>query len=198
MSDYRLSLAPRTAQDAQDAAKTILEQSEAEMGMVPNMYARMANSPGLLQTYTEGYNRFREESGFSAAEQEVVLLTISRHNGCTYCMAAHSMIADNMSGVPEADLQALRDGKPLVDGQLRALADFCQHLLETQGHPQSQAVEQFLAAGYTERQILEIVLAMAVKLLSNYSNHLFQTPVDDAFAAYTWPADADDDRAQTG
>jgi len=198
MSEYRLSLAPRTEQDAEGAAKTILEQSRAEMGMVPNMYARMANSPGLLQTYADGYKRFREESGFSPAEQEVVLLTISRYNGCTYCMAAHSMIADKMSGVPEADLQALRDDRPLEDGKLRALANFCQHLLETQGHPQAQAVEQFLAAGYTERQILEIVLAMAVKLLSNYSNHLFETPVDDAFAAYTWPADAGDDQAQAG
>lgn len=154
--------------------------------MIPNMYANMANSPGLLATYTDGYNRFRENSGFSSAEQEVVFLTISRHNGCTYCMAAHSMIAEKMSGVPSDDLQALRDGAPLIDTKLKVLNEFTQHLLESQGHPQEEAVKQFLAAGYEEKQILEIVLAMAVKLLSNYSNHLFDTPVDEAFSAYAW------------
>ena len=177
---------PNPPQDAQDSARTILENSKKAMGMIPNMYANMANSPGLLATYTDGYNRFRENSGFSPAEQEVVFLTISRHNGCTYCMAAHSMIAEKMSGVPNDDLQALRDGAPLVDKKLKVLNEFIRHLLESQGHPQAEAVNQFLAAGYKETQILEIVLAMAVKLLSNYTNHLFDTPVDEAFSACTW------------
>lgn len=188
MSHYRLSLPAKTLQDAQDSARTVLENSKKAMGMIPNMYANMANSPGLLSTYTDGYNRFRENSGFTPAEQEVVFLTISRHNGCTYCMAAHSMIAVKGSGVPDADLQALRDGTPLPDGKLKALSEFTQHLLESQGHPGEEAVKQFLSAGYQEQQILEIVLAMAVKLLSNYSNHLFDTPVDAAFADYSWPS----------
>lgn len=189
MSQSRLSLSAKTPQDAQGSAKAVLENSQRSMGMIPNMYANMANSPGLLATYADGYNRFREDSGFTPAEQEVVFLTISRHNGCNYCMAAHSMIADKMSGVPSGDLQALRDGTPLVDDKLKALNEFTQHLLESQGHPREEAVRQFLAAGYEERQVLEIALGMAVKLLSNYSNHLFDTPVDDAFADYSWSSE---------
>ena len=189
MSHFRLSLPARSLQDSEGQARTVLEDSQASMGMIPNMYANMAHSPGLLSTYADGYQRFRESSGFTPTEQEVVLLTISRYNGCTYCMAAHSMIADNMSGVPAAELQALRDGSPLADDRLRALNEFTWHLLDRQGHAEKEAVERFLAAGYSERQVLEIVLAMAVKLLSNYSNHLFATPVDDAFAGYAWSAD---------
>lgn len=186
MSHYRMSLSAKTPEDAQGSARAVLENSKKGMGMIPNMYANMANSPGLLTTYTDGYNRFRENSGFTPAEQEVVFLTISRHNGCTYCMAAHSMIAEKMSDVPAADLQALRDGKPLTDSKLKALNEFTRHLLESAGRPQDVAVKEFLAAGYKEQQVLEIVLAMAVKLLSNYSNHLFETEVDDAFADYRW------------
>lgn len=187
MTKYQISLPKITSENADPQARIVLDDAKANMGMVPNMYANMANSPGLLTTYSDGYNRFREKSGFSPAEQEVVLLTISRHNGCTYCMAAHSMIADKMSGVPEADLEALRNAEPLPDIRLRSLNEFTRHLLESGGRPGEEEVRQFLAAGYSEHQILEIVLAMAVKLLSNYSNHLFDTQVDDAFADYAWP-----------
>jgi AhpD family alkylhydroperoxidase len=61
------------------------------------MYAVMANSPGLLETYATGYAAFREASGFTPAEQEVVLLTVSHENGCEYCVAAHSFLADQVS-----------------------------------------------------------------------------------------------------
>jgi len=188
MSHYRISLEAKNVETAESTAKSVLESSEKNMGMIPNMYANMANSPGLLSTYADGYNRFRENSGFSPAEQEVVLLTISRYNGCTYCMAAHSMIADKMSGVPAADLSALRDGRPLADDKLRALSEFTLHMLESRGHPGDAEVKRFLESGFSERQILEIVLAMAVKLLSNYSNHMFETPVDEAFSDYAWSA----------
>jgi len=186
MTKYRLSLPATTPEEADPQAKIVLDDAKTNMGMVPNMYANMANSPGLLTTYSDGYNRFRENSGFSPAEQETVLLTISRHNGCAYCMAAHSMIADKVSGVAADDLKALRNGETLPDDKLNCLNVFTRHLLESHGLPGEDEVKQFLAAGYTERHILEIVLAMAVKLLSNYSNHLFETKVDDAFADYTW------------
>lgn len=116
----------------------------------------------------------------------MILLTISRHNGCTYCMAAHSMIAAQMSSVSEPVLQALRDGKSLSTVNLRILNEFVKHLLETGGRPQQEQVERFVQAGYQEKYILEILLAMAVKLLSNYRNHLFETPLDNAFSNYVW------------
>lgn len=78
----------------------------AQSGFVPDMYAGMVNSPGLLEKYLLGYERFRKESGFTPVEQEVVLLTISRFHGCTYCMTAHSMIAAKMSKVPRDVLEA--------------------------------------------------------------------------------------------
>ncbi len=83
----------RTAEG--DAAERLAD-APAATGMVPNMYGVMANSPGLLATYLDGYQRFRIGSGFTPAEQETVFLTISGYNACDYCMAAHSFIADHM------------------------------------------------------------------------------------------------------
>ncbi len=185
-AEFKLSLSPRTAADAEPSAKLALESALKALGFIPNMYAGMANSPGLLDTYLHGYQQFREQSGLTPAEQEVVFLTISRTNGCRYCVAAHSLLADKMSNVPPPVTEAIRDGCKIPDSKLSALSTFTRILVETRGLPARTDVDAFLGAGYGERQILEIILAIAVKTISNYSNHLFHTPVDDAFASRLW------------
>ena len=89
MTDYRSPLEPRTVDTAEGDAATRLAATHKALGMVPNMYAVMANSPGLLATYLDGYQWFRSASGFTPGEQEAVFLTISRFNESDYCMAAH-------------------------------------------------------------------------------------------------------------
>lgn len=185
-----LSLSPVTLENADPRAKSVLEKAKASVGFIPNMYAGMANSPGLLQTYLDGYGAFRAHSGFTPAEQEVVFLTISRENGCDYCMAAHSMIAEKVSKVNTDVLRALRSGSGITDPRLAALSTFTSHMFTTRGRPAAANLKAFLGAGYNEAQVLEIVLALAVKTLSNYANHVNNPKVDDAFAAYAWSPSA--------
>ncbi len=185
-ADYRLTLTPLDEARSDTLAAIRLRNAQAAFGFVPNMFAVMANAPGLLDTYVHGYERFRELSCFSPAEQEVVLLAISRENGCTYCVSAHSFMADNMSGVAVEVTDAIRDGQPIPDARLAALHGFTRIMVAKRGLPDRADVGAFLAAGYSERQILEIVLAIAVKTLSNYANHLFHTPLDAAFSGRAW------------
>lgn len=185
-ADYKLTLSPVTESNADTLAAERLRSAKAKLGFVPNMYSVMANLPGLLDTYIHGYERFRELSGFTPVEQEVVLLAISRENGCTYCVAAHSFIADKMSGVPEAVTNAIRDGRPIPDAKLAALHDFTRTMVVKRGLPSSADVSAFLAAGYSEHHVLDVILAIAVKTLSNYANHIFHTPVDGTFAGRMW------------
>ena len=185
-SEHKLSLSALSPSEAEPLATSRLEEAQNKLGFIPNMYSVMANSPGLLDTYIHGYNLFRTQSGFTPAEQEVVLLAISRENGCTYCVAAHSFIADKMSGVPVAVTNAVRDGVPIPDAKLAALHDFARTMVVKRGLPGKADVAAFLAAGFSERHILEIVLAISVKTLSNYANHLSHTPVDGAFAGRVW------------
>lgn len=186
LSEYKLSLAPQTLENAGAEARAVLDKALAQVGFIPEMYARMVHSPGLLNTYLDGYTAFRRDSGFTPAEQEVVFLVISRTNGCEYCVAAHSMLADVKSGVPAEVTDAIRDGRPVPDPRLAALARFTRTMVEARGLPSRPDAEAFLAAGYGERQVLEIVLAIAVKTLSNYANHLFHTPLDAMFAGRAW------------
>jgi uncharacterized peroxidase-related enzyme len=167
-----------------------LKAAQAGMGMVPNMYAAMVNLPALLDTYNHGYAKFRAEAGFTPVEQEVVFLAISRFNGCHYCVAAHSFVGDMMSKVPTEVTDAIRDGHKVPDAKLEALRAFAHQMTENRGNPSLDQAKAFLAAGYTEEHILGIILAISVKVISNYTNHIFHTELDPGFAVRAWQVDA--------
>jgi AhpD family alkylhydroperoxidase len=120
----------------------------------------------------------------------VVLLSISRENGCDYCVSAHSFLADRASGVPVEVTDAIREGQPCPDARLAVLSAFTQHLVSTRGRPARTEADVFLSNGYTETQMLYLILAIAVKTISNYSNHIFETPLDAAFASRAYDSSA--------
>ena len=150
----------------------------------------MANDPAVLGGYMRRHDAFGETSAFTPAEQEVVFLTISRINGRSCCMAAHSMIAEKKSGVPADSLDVLRSGTPLPDEKLDSVARFTVAMVEARGNPGPAAVGEFLRAGYTAQQVLAVVLAIACKTYSNMVNHLAGTEVDAPFQPYSMMADA--------
>lgn len=183
---FRVTLPFRQTDDPDATVSQPLAAVQKTMGMVPNMYRAMANFPALLDTYQHGYQQIRENSGFSAIEQEVLFLSISRENGCSYCVAAHSFMADAMSKVPPVVTDAIRDGEPIPDAKLEALRKFTQKMVASRGNPSTEDAEAFLNAGFSEEQILGVILAIGVKVFSNYTNHLFDTKVDAAFAGRGW------------
>ena len=186
MESYKMNLKKIDLESADSLQKLIVEDATKKNGGWPNMYGNMINSTGLLKTYLHGYNLFRTESGFTPIEQEVVFLTLSYKNECNYCMAAHSFIADKISKVPTEITDAIRAGLPIEDNKLQALSQFTKQLFDSRGKPSKEEVINFLAVGYDEKKILEIILAIAVKTLSNYSNHVFHSEVDDMFKGRTW------------
>ena len=181
-------LAFLTIETATGKAKSLLEQAKQQLGFVPIMYGAMANEPALYEAYANSYASFRAECDFSPIEQEVIFLAISRENNCHYCMAAHSFVADKMSGVPTEITDAIRDGRPISDPKLAVLAEFTKVMVASRGNPSDADVAAFKAAGYSEKNILGIILAISVKTLSNYTNHVFHTPIDDVFESRVWKA----------
>lgn len=182
---YKIELKPVEMENADPTQQEILQRAKKANGMIPNMYKNMVNLPGLQETYDTGYHKFREKSGFTPAEQEVVLLTISIANSCGYCTAAHSYIAENVSKTPQDVIEAIREGKEIKDDKLKALHEFTKVMNESRGNPTPEQAQKFLDAGYSEKQILAIILAQAVKTISNYSNHIFHTEIDEAFSSNT-------------
>jgi uncharacterized peroxidase-related enzyme len=175
---------------AAERPRELMEKTRQQLGFVPNMYGVMANEPAMFEAYVSGYGAFRKESGFTPVEQEVIFLAVSRANGCEYCMAAHSLVAEKMTRVPADVTQALRDGQPIGDAKLAALAGFTRRMVEARGRPEKHEIATFLAAGYSERNILGIIFAIGIKTLSNYTNEVFRTPLDPVFAGWEWKAKA--------
>lgn len=148
----KLTLPLLTEDTAPEKGREILSNTRRTQGFIPNMYGEMAHAPGALSTYLHGYDWFRKESGFTPAEQEVVLLVISRENACHYCIAAHSMLAEKISKVPSQALQAIREGAAIDDPKLRALAAFVQEMVQTRGNPSAASLQTFTGAGYSEHR----------------------------------------------
>ncbi len=190
VNEARLELEKVAIEKAEPLARATLETAQQKLGMIPNMYAYMANAPALLETYRLGYELFRQGSGFTPVEQEVIFLSISYENGCEYCMAAHSFLADVQSKVPAGVTEALRKGTHIPDARLQALSRFTRLLVQKRGRPSQADLVLFRAAGYKDAQVLQIILAIGVKTLSNYTNHICGTPVDNAFIKRAWTRSA--------
>lgn len=187
-SNYQIKLSALTIDNAEPDAKSLLESAKKNLGFIPNMYAYMANAPILLDSYLYAYALFRQKSGFTPVEQEVIFLTISKENSCHYCVAAHSFVGDAMSKVPTEVTNAIREGITIPDVKLQSLSAYTKVLVNTRGNPCEVSTAAFFSAGYNELDILNIVQAISVKTLSNYANHLFQTPLDEIFKAREWHA----------
>lgn len=173
-----------TIETAPDQSVALLEGAQKAFGFVPNLIGVLAESPAAAEAYLT-LSQIFEKSSLSPAECQGAILAISRYNECDYCMAVHSVIASTQK-VPAEVIQAIRNDQPIVDGKLEALRTFATTVVDKRGWVSDDDVAAFLSAGFTHAQILEIILAASLKTLSNYANHVAETPLDDAFASRAW------------
>ncbi|WP_020591553.1 carboxymuconolactone decarboxylase family protein [Kiloniella laminariae] len=167
---------------APEGSRPLLEQSIKSFGMVPNLHGVLAASPSALEAYQLLHGLF-QNSSFDADELTVVWQTINVEHNCTYCVPAHSMIAHSMK-VDAGLIDALRNRKPMPNSKLQALHDTTLKILRNRGHLSEAEVQAFYAEGYGPQQLLEIILGMAQKVMSNYTNHLAGTPLDEPFKKF--------------
>ncbi len=170
---------------APEQSVPVLEKVEQAFGFIPNITAVLASSPLALSAYAAVNGLLEKNASFTPQEQQVAILSINRANGCTYCMAAHSAVAEK-AGVDGKTIQALRDGRDPENAKYAAVAKFARLLVEERGWVSEDEQQAFLDAGYTPAHILDLVTIVALKTMSNYTNHLAETPLDEAFEARRW------------
>ncbi|MBY0610562.1 MAG: carboxymuconolactone decarboxylase family protein [Beijerinckiaceae bacterium] len=173
-----------TAETAPEASKTTLAGVKSAFGFVPNLQANMAESPELLAGYSTLWDLFSKTS-LTPTEQQVVYLTANFENECHYCMAGHTMLS-KMQKIDDAIVEAIRSGTVIPDARLEALHIFAAKVVSERGFVGDAAVEAFIAAGYTKRNVLEVVLGAGTKLLSNYTNHIVHTKLDAFMKGAEW------------
>lgn len=154
--------------------QAIFDSLTKGIGKVPNLFATLAHSENALATYMALQNA---KSSLSGKAREVVNLVVSQVNGCDYCLAAHSMVG-KMTGFEDSQLMEIRNGKASFDGKLDALARFVKGVTESRGHVDQAFVDSFLAAGWTKENLVDTIVAIGDKTVTNYLHSTTKVPVD--------------------
>ncbi len=130
-----------TVESAPEKAKPLLKGIQSSYGFIPNLLANMAEAPALLESYTTLAGIF-DKTSLTETERQIILMTNNRLNDCTYCMAAHSWIAENKA-VPADVIASLREGTAIADPKLEALRRFTIVINETRGWPSEADIKAF-------------------------------------------------------
>ncbi|KLN61811.1 carboxymuconolactone decarboxylase [Kiloniella spongiae] len=171
-----------TKETAPESSHPLLDNSLKSFGMIPNLHAVLAESPAALEAYQNLHTLFQKTS-FDAEELTVVWQTINIEHECHYCIPAHTAIA-HMMKVDASIIDALRNKTDLPTEKLQVLRSTTLALVRNRGRLAPSEVQTFKEVGYKNQQLLEIVLGLAQKIMSNYTNHLADTPVDEPFKKF--------------
>lgn len=178
-----------TKTTAPDASREVLAGIEANLGFIPNVYGVFAGVPAALHALA-ALNMNFEETSFTAAEREIIALTTSVFNQCPYCVAGHSIFALEQ-GVDQATIDAIRTGDLSVDPRLHAIGRMTRDILEKKGSLGVAEIRPFLNAGFQPAQILELLIGVAGKMMTNFASKITRVPLDPAFADQAWsPTDS--------
>ncbi len=167
---------PATIADAPAASQPLLQAVEKQLGLVPNLFRLIANSPAALDGYLALSGALAKGS-LPAPTRERIALAVAELNGCTYCLAAHTYIGAHMAKLDPAEIIANRRGHS-TDPKADAAVRFATSVVTARGHVDDDTVRAVKLAGYSDAQVVEIVLHVALNTLTNYVNEVAQTVVD--------------------
>ncbi|HEY4108694.1 carboxymuconolactone decarboxylase family protein [Puia sp.] len=163
-----------TRDEVSSRDQAIFDSLQKSVGFVPNLYAYFAKNETALRDYLALQNR---KSTLSTKEREIVNLVTSQINGCRYCQAAHTVLG-KMAGFTDAQVLDIRRGRAPFDAKFDALARFVASMVENRGKASEASREAFFAAGYTEANMIDVVIAAGDKLISNYIHNLTELEID--------------------
>ena len=177
----RLTL--HSLETAPDASKPLVERAIRNNGYLPNLIAVLANAPAALETYLT-VGEINARASLTLAEREVVQITAARLHGCEFCIAGHSAIALKKAALSTADVVALQEGQPTGQARLDAVQAFTAAVIAARGAASGVSLSEFRAAGYGDRQALEVVLGVSLATLCNFANVLAASPVNPELEPY--------------
>lgn len=163
-------------EQSQAAARPLLDAVHKQLGVVPNLMKLVGQSPAALEGYL-ALNAALAKGALSAPLRERIALAIAEYNGCDYCLSAHSYLAANLAKISAAEIDAAREAHS-SDAKTAAALKFAHRVAAERGRVADGDLAALRAAGFGEADIIEIVLNVALNVLTNYINNVAQTDVD--------------------
>lgn len=174
-----------TKETASKEAQLLIDRSIKNYGFLPKLHSILCVAPATYQAYLDTFALFETRTTFSPLEQQIVFMTANYENDCHYCVPGHTYLMQH-KGMPGDVIEALREGTPIKDQKLQALRHYTKTLLEKRGHVGDAELKAFLGAGYTQRQALEVLVGLASKLISNFTNSIAGTELDEPVKKFDW------------
>lgn len=174
-----------TKEDAPEESLELMNRSLATYGFMPKMHEILAGAPAAYQAYLDTFALFENNTTLTPLEQQIVFQTSNYENDCHYCVPGHSYIMKSKK-MPADVIEALREGIPISDKKLEALRTYTRRVIENRGHLSEVELGEFFAAGYSPRQALEVLVGLSAKLISNFTNALAKTELDEGVKAFAW------------
>lgn len=154
--------------------QSIFGQLEKGLGFVPNLYAYFAKNDTALGDYLTLQNR---KSTLKAKEREVINLVVSQYNGCRYCQSAHTALG-KMNGFTDDQIIELRKGSASFDSKTKALAEFALSVVANKGNASEETKVAFFDAGYSEANMIDVIIVVGDKTIANYIHNLAGFAID--------------------
>jgi AhpD family alkylhydroperoxidase len=173
-----------TTETAPQAVRRTMAATEKRLGYLPAAVARLATAPLLLDGFLKLSGMF-EATSLDPLARETVIMTMATRNRCHVCVAMHTAALQRLDADPTL-VTALREDKPLPDERLQALRDFTLTALATAGEVPEDDLAAFVAAGFTTRQALEVMLGIGAYTLSTFANRLTRAPLDEPMTPFAW------------
>ena len=163
-----------TREQVSPANQALFDQLQQQLGFVPNLYATFALSEQALASYLAFQNA---RSSIRGKAREVINLVVSQVNECAYCLAAHTAL-DAMVGFSPEQILDIRRGTAPFDPKLDALARLVKQVALDRGHADAALLDAFFAAGWTQENLVDTLVVIGDKVVSNYLHSTTQIPVD--------------------
>ena len=162
-------------ESAPASIRPTLDAIHGAVGVTPNMFRAVANSPASLASM---WGAFGALGGGTLGAQlgEQIAVAVADRNACNYCLAAHTALG-RAAGVSAQDMRAAQAGTS-TDPATAAALRFALKLVDARGQASEVDVAAVRAAGFSDEAIVEIVAHVALNLFTNYVNVAFAVPVD--------------------
>ncbi len=165
-----------TIEQSLEASKPLLAAVQQQLGVVPNLMKLVGHSPAALEGYLS-LNGALAKGKLNVQLRESIALTVAEYNGCDYCLSAHDYLARNVAKLGDEDIEAARAGRS-DDPRADAALHFARRVAATRGHVDDADLAALRAAGFDDASIIEIVVTVALNVLTNYVNNVAQTDID--------------------
>jgi len=167
---------PASIETSPAASQPLLQAVKKQLGVVPNLFRLVGNSPAALEGYL-GLNGALAKGALEAPTRERIALAVAEVNGCDYCLSAHSYLGKNLAKLSDAEIAANRNGHS-ADAKADAAVGFAVKIVNARGHVSDADIEVVRSAGYDDAEVVEIILHVALNTLTNYVNEVAKTAID--------------------